>query len=157
MSNKPWMFLLWIATTTLVGAGCVQRTLTVQTDPPGALVYLNDQEVGRTPFTRNFIWYGTYDVEIRKEGYASIKTTAMVWAPWWQWVPFDLLAEPLPLTDHHELNYTLQPPNERDIEPDLMIKRGIALGEELESSRKPPTTKPAAHARRARPATKPAQ
>jgi len=123
----------------------------------GALVYLNDQEVGRTPFTRNFIWYGTYDVEIRKEGFASIKTTAKVWAPWWQWVPFDLLTEPLPLTDNHQLKYTLHPPNERDVEPDLIIKRGEQLAEELESTRKPLTSKTPSHAHHAQAATQPAK
>ena len=31
--------------------GCVQRTITVNSDPQGALVYLNDIEIGRTPVT----------------------------------------------------------------------------------------------------------
>src|ERR1700722_16494181 len=85
--------------------GCVQRTVTVRTDPPGALVYLNDQEIGRSPVTRDFKWYGVYDVEIRLGGYESIKTTSgnSMIAPWWQWMPFDLLAEVFPVTDHHEM------------------------------------------------------
>ncbi len=55
----------------LFGSGCVQRQLTVTTDPPGTLVHLNGQEFGRTPVTRDFTWYGTYDVELRKEGYET--------------------------------------------------------------------------------------
>src|SRR5258706_9997592 len=53
-------------------AGCVERTMTIKSDPPGALVYLNDREIGRTPVTRDFTWYGDYQVEIRKDGYESV-------------------------------------------------------------------------------------
>ncbi|MDB5293496.1 MAG: hypothetical protein JWL69_4737 [Phycisphaerales bacterium] len=137
-----------------LAGGCVQRTVTVRSSPPGALVYLNDQEVGRTPVTRKFKWYGTYDVELRLEGYDAVKTTAKVWAPWWQIVPLDLVTEALPLTDNHELNFTLHPPSEMEEEPELMVKRGQQLAKELESSQRAqtqPTTKP----HRAKPTTQP--
>ena len=39
-------FVLAILAVTIAGCG-VQRSLTVKTDPPGALVYLNGLEVGR--------------------------------------------------------------------------------------------------------------
>ena len=42
-------------------------TARVQSDPPGALVYLNGEEVGRTPLAHDFLWYGNYDVELRSE------------------------------------------------------------------------------------------
>ncbi|MGZ3388170.1 MAG: PEGA domain-containing protein, partial [Isosphaeraceae bacterium] len=45
--------------------GCVEQTMTIQSDPPGALVYMNDQELGRTPLTKDFTWYGDYDVQVR--------------------------------------------------------------------------------------------
>src|SRR5262245_38992736 len=53
-------------------AGCVRRTMTIESDPPGALVYMNNQEVGRTPVTREFIWYGFYDVQLRRDGYKTL-------------------------------------------------------------------------------------
>jgi len=52
----------------LAAGGCVHRTLEVESNPPGALVYLNGEEVGRTPMRKEFLWYGTYDVQLRKEG-----------------------------------------------------------------------------------------
>jgi hypothetical protein len=125
--------------------GCVQRTLTVRTDPPGALVYMNDQEIGRSPVTRYFLWYGFYDIEVRLPGYQSIKTVAPVIAPWWQIVPIDLIAEMFPVTDHHELFYTLHPPIEQDVDPKLLVRRGEELQKELRSSRLPPTTSPVKH------------
>jgi PEGA domain-containing protein len=145
-----WLAMILAA---MLCGGCVQRTLTVRSDPPGALVYLNDEEVGRTPVTRNFLWYGTYEVEIRKEGYQTIKTEAKVWAPWWQWVPIDLVAELFPLTDRHQLSYTLHPPTDRQVDPQALIARGEALRGQLQSSQRPttqPTTKPTPAARRKR-------
>ena len=141
MKRQFWLLLVAATLLSAGGSGCVQRTLTVRTDPPGALVFMNDQEIGRTPVTRNFTWYGVYDVEIRAAGYESIKTTSPVIAPWWQWVPLDLFAEFLPLTDHHELGFTLRRPNERDEEADLLVRRAEQLGTELEGTRKA-TTQP---------------
>ena len=105
--------------------GCVERTLTVHSDPPGALVYLNDQEVGRTPFTKRFIWYGTYDVQVRKEGYQTLKTQTPVIAPWWQWLPFDFVAEVVPASfkDPHAVSYTLKPQSQEQVNPDAIVQR----------------------------------
>jgi hypothetical protein len=125
--------------------GCVQRTLTVRSDPPGALVYLNDEEVGRTPVTRDFKWYGVYDLEVRKEGYSSLKTTTRILPPWWQIVPIDFFAEFVHVEDHHDMLFTLHPPTENQVEPDLLVRRGEELRSELRSSLKPatlPTTRP---------------
>ncbi|MGD0465022.1 MAG: PEGA domain-containing protein [Tepidisphaeraceae bacterium] len=123
--------------------GCVERILTVQSNPPGALVYLNGQEMGRTPVQRDFTWYGTYDVTVRCEGYQTIKKPEPVIAPFYEWVPIDLVAEllPIPLKDHHTLTYNLQPmPAATEASPGLMT-RAEQLKGELESSHFPPTTR----------------
>src|SRR4051812_21539996 len=48
-------------------SGCVHRVVTVQSDPPGALVYMNEEEIGRTPVSKEFLWYGNYDMVLRKD------------------------------------------------------------------------------------------
>lgn len=116
----------------LVG-GCVQQKLTVQSDPPGALVYLNGAEVGRTPMTRDFTWYGDYDVELRKEGYETLKTHEQLTAPWWNWVPFDLVANVLPLTDHQHMSFTLHPASTQPADPQVMIERAEGMQAELQA------------------------
>src|SRR3990172_12037515 len=45
-------------------AGCVERRLTINTDPQGAKVVLNDQEIGTSPVTVPFHWYGDYWVRL---------------------------------------------------------------------------------------------
>jgi hypothetical protein len=135
----------------LAGVGCVQRTLTVESDPPGALVVMNDQEIGRTPFTRDFTWYGWYDIQLRKSGYETVSTRAKVIAPIWQWPPFDLFAElvPLHLKDQHHLSYKLTPASTQPVDPEVMLARASDLRSKLQSSRytvfptTAPTTNPA--------------
>ncbi|MEM9296507.1 MAG: PEGA domain-containing protein [Planctomycetota bacterium] len=81
---------------TLTGAGCVQRTITVTSEPPGALVSLNDVEVGRTPVTTDFLFYGVYDVRLTLDGYTPLRTQAEAEAPWWDYPGPDLFAEAVP-------------------------------------------------------------
>ncbi len=93
-----------------VSGGCVRRTLTITTEPPNALVYLNDQEVGRSAVTTDFIWYGDYDVLIRKKGYETLKTHWDIKPPWYQVVPIDFFAEvlwPGHLHDRHDRHFVL--------------------------------------------------
>jgi hypothetical protein len=79
-----------------VGVGCVQRTITVTSQPTGALVYLNDEEVGRTPVSVPFTHYGTYDVRLEADGYEPLWTEAQAKAPWWEYPGPDLVAEAVP-------------------------------------------------------------
>ncbi|HMB95234.1 MAG TPA: PEGA domain-containing protein [Tepidisphaeraceae bacterium] len=127
--------------------GCVQRTLVITSDPSGAVIFMNDQEIGRTPMRRDFTWYGTYDVQVRKEGYETLYQKTKVIAPWWQWIPFDFLAEFWPghLKDIHYLSYTLAPSSTQPANPAEMFSKADELKARLESSQytHPPTTTPA--------------
>ncbi len=115
-------------------SGCVQRTLSIQTDPPGALVWLNGREIGRTPLERSFTWYGKYELEIRRQGRQTLKSTLPVKAPWWQWVPFDLFAELLPLHDRQNFHFDLPPASTGPTDPAAMLRRAAELREQLPSS-----------------------
>ncbi|HEY0008015.1 MAG TPA: PEGA domain-containing protein, partial [Tepidisphaeraceae bacterium] len=90
-------------------SGCVERQMTITSDPPNALVYLNGQEAGRTPIQRDYTWYGNYDVQVRADGHQTLKTEKQLTAPWWQWPPFDFFAELMPWhpTDRQAMHFTL--------------------------------------------------
>lgn len=79
-----------------LSVGCVERRLMISSDPPGALVYLNDQEVGRTPIDVPFKWYGTYDVRLEQAGYQTLETQQEAEQPWWEYPGPDLFAEAVP-------------------------------------------------------------
>lgn len=96
------LVLLGACLAMLGGCGRVARTLTVTSDPPGAIVFLNDNEVGRTPVTTNFTWYGTYRVRLEKDGYDTLALLEPVRAPWFQWVPIDLAFDTVVPGTHHD-------------------------------------------------------
>ncbi len=79
----------------MITVGCVRRTARFTSVPDGARVFLNDREIGRTPATVEFTWYGDYDVVYRLEGYETIKTNAVLNPPLYQRFPFDFFAEVL--------------------------------------------------------------
>ena len=116
----------------LVTPGCIQRVMHVRSDPPGAAVWMNDREVGRTPFDREFLWYGNYDVVARADGRQTVKTTREVDAPWWQIVPLDALTDFLPLRDDHRIDLTLPPQATPD--PAAVLARGEQDRQRLEAS-----------------------
>lgn len=80
----------------VLSLGCVERRLMISSEPAGALVYLNDQEVGRTPLEVPFTWYGTYDVRLEREGYQTLQTQQVAERPWWEAPGPDLIAEAMP-------------------------------------------------------------
>jgi len=97
--------------------GCVRRTMTITTEPPHALVHLNNQEVGRGTVTTDFLWYGDYDVVIRHEGYQTLHTNWEIKPPWYQVMPFDFFAEvlwPGELHDQHSRQFVLKPEEPTD-------------------------------------------
>jgi hypothetical protein len=106
---------------------------------------MNDQEIGRTPVTRDFTWYGKYEVELRKEGYLTRKTSAKITAPWWQWPPIDLIPDLLPgrPRDKRKFFYVLEPlPPPPSTES--MLGRAEQLRLQLQGSQytKNPATRP---------------
>ncbi|HIB00912.1 MAG TPA: PEGA domain-containing protein [Phycisphaerales bacterium] len=88
--------ILFIIASSLM-LGCVKRTISISSNPPGALVWVNDREVGRTPVSFNFTYHGEYDIRIEGEGSEPIMTTAWTDRPFWD-APFvDLAAEVAPI------------------------------------------------------------
>lgn len=111
--------------------GCVERRLLITSEPAGALVYLNDQEVGRTPLEVPFTWYGTYDVRLERTGYRTLQTQQTADQPWWEKPGPDLFAEAVPnkrveIAWHLEMQKA-QPASETD--PDRVLEFAKQLRE----------------------------
>ena len=120
--------------------GCIQRTISIDSEPRGAVVYLNDEEVGRTPVTVPFLFYGVYDVRIEKESYQTLHTKQKAAAPWWEAPGPDLLAEAVP-HNKVELNwrYTLAPATATDEASLLERARQLRDRSDGAASKSPPT------------------
>ena len=93
-------------------SGCVRRRMTVRSNPPGATVYLDGQEIGRTPFSTNFDFYGKREFRVVKDGYETKTVILPVRAPWYEWFPLDFASEillPGKLTDRKFYEIDMQP------------------------------------------------
>jgi hypothetical protein len=128
----------------LAGPGCAQRTLTINSEPSGALVFLNGEEIGRTPMRHDFVFYGDYDVTLRKEGYQTLKTHRDLKTPINMVPPLDLFSELFGVKDRREWTFTMTPLDPSLNEAQGMVERGMDMREELRSSRytRRPTTAP---------------
>jgi len=124
---------LIISAAMLVGAaGCVERELTVNTEPQGALVTLNDEQIGTSPVTVSFNWYGDYKVRIRKAGYETLNTHRRLEGPWYDHFPFDFFAQVVTakrIEDNYEWNFKLEPAKEPD--RSALIERAEQMQEQL--------------------------
>jgi hypothetical protein len=115
-------------------AGCVERTIKITSQPSGAAVYLNDEEVGRTPAEVRFTFYGDYSVILRKEGYQTLQTHRQINAPFYQLPPLDIIADlliPVTIHDRHSWGFDLEPqqlPAKQELLERAEEFRGQALG-----------------------------
>lgn len=81
-----------LALTALAAGGCLERTITVTTEPPGAVVTLNDVEIGRSPVTAEFRYFGVYDIRVEREGCEPLATSRETTTPIWEYPGLDLFA-----------------------------------------------------------------
>ncbi len=115
----------------IIFGGCVERNLTINTQPQGALVVLNDEEIGTSPVTVSFEWYGDYDVRISKEGFETLKTHRNLKAPWYDAFPFDFFAwlNPERIVDEYEWTFELAP--KKEISREELIQNAEELKKQL--------------------------
>jgi hypothetical protein len=102
---------LLLAAATLAG-GCVEREMTIRSDPPGAEVYVDDNEIGATPISTPFIYYGQRNIRLVKDGYETKSVIQTVNPPWYQIPPLDFVTEnllPGKLRDQRTYDYHLDP------------------------------------------------
>jgi hypothetical protein len=142
--------------------GRVRRRLTIRSDPPGALVIIDNQEIGITPVSTSFTFYGTRKIQLIKDGYEMVTVRRTFRAPWYQITPLDFFTENLlshELRDERVLDFKLAP---QRIRSDMELRqRGNQLRRRAEQGivAPPPgaTTRPAPGPLRGNPLVPPAR
>jgi hypothetical protein len=128
------LLLLGIAITS---SGCMHRRLTVRSDPPGANVVIDGEEVGYTPVSIDYTYYGTREVTLRKDGFKTLTTPVKLSTPWYQIFPLDFVSDNFALTkinDRREVTYALVRENlepSQDVENRANGLRSEALRTEM--------------------------
>ena len=129
--NRPRSTFVLTLLGLVVGlTGCVQRTISITSEPDGALVHLNDEEVGRTPLQVPFLFYGTYDVRLEKEGFKPLWTKQKTKAPWREAPDPDLIAEMIP-NNKVEQQWHFDLELASDVTEEGLIGRAETLSESL--------------------------
>jgi hypothetical protein len=106
------VLIVILLTATMLISGCVERKLTINTKPQQALIVLNDEEIGISPVTVSFNWYGDYQIRINKAGYETLITHRKLEAPLRDKFPFDFFAQilnPKKIVDEYEWSFELEP------------------------------------------------
>jgi hypothetical protein len=78
-----------------VCSGCVRRRMTVRTSPPGATVSIDNQLIGTSPAATSFVYYGTREFRIEKDGYRTETIRRKIKPPWYQFPVVDFVSETL--------------------------------------------------------------
>jgi hypothetical protein len=117
-------------------AGCVDRFVSLRSEPPGAVVYLDGEKVGETPCEVKYIWYGTRELVIERKGYKVVREMISLRLPWWQFFPMDFITDvlvPFTLTDRTEFSYSLERDLPTEEERAEVLRRAAELREKAES------------------------
>ena len=125
--------ILTVGLIALAVSGCVERQLTINTQPQGAVVLLNDEEIGTSPVTVSFNWYGDYWVRITKEDYETLNTHKKLKGPWYDKFPFDFFAQivsPKRTVDKYEWTFTLE--EKKQISKEELVEKAQKLKDQLQ-------------------------
>jgi hypothetical protein len=121
--------------------GCVRRRLTVRTTPPGAQVFIDDQEIGTTPCSASYVYYGTRKITLMKDGYRTETVFQKIPPPWYEISPLDFLAEnvyPLEVRDERIVDVQLVP--EELVPQQKLIDRAALLRDSARAGTVTPLT-----------------
>jgi hypothetical protein len=120
-----WLCLLL---SLLASSGCVRRRLTVRSDPPGAMVAIDQQEIGTTPVSVGYTYYGTRNFVITKDNHETVSASRTFRPPWYQYPPLDFITEnlwPFELRDERVVDFQLIP--SAQVQTEQLVSRGEQL------------------------------
>ena len=125
---KRTMLRLGVLLSALLLTGCVERRFVIESMPPGAQVLRNGQPIGFTPADDHFVYYGTYEFVLIKDGFETLHVKEKIRAPWYQIPGLDFFFEnvvPYTFHDVHRLRFQMQPL--RQVPPDQVLQKATQL------------------------------
>jgi hypothetical protein len=83
----------------------------IRSDPPGAMVYVDNYPIGNTPVATNYTYYGTREIRLVKDGYETKTVKQAFWPPWYEYPPLDFVVEncvPAEIRDQRTVTFRLE-------------------------------------------------
>jgi hypothetical protein len=123
--------LIWLVLGVVLStsqAGCVRRRMTVRTNVPGARVSVDNRDMGVTPVSFPFTYYGGRNFVVSKAGYETVRAQREFHIPWYEFPGIDFLAEnvwPGEIRDERVVDFQLIPAAPTD------SRRLIGRGDDL--------------------------
>lgn len=108
--------------------GCVERRFTIRTDPPGALVFVNGEELGPSPVSQSYTYYKPREILLVADGYETQRIVQDFPAPLYDNALTDFFTEnllPFTIRDEREFFYRMPPATNPD--PNELLNRGESL------------------------------
>jgi len=119
-----WLACLVAPLCVVVAGGCVQRRMTIRSSPPGALVYVDDYQIGTTPVSTDFVYYGTRKIRLVKDGFETLTVRQPFPIPWYEVFPLDFVTEnlwPWEIRDERVVDLAMVPADSQPAE--LVVNR----------------------------------
>ena len=134
----------------LLQPGCVRRRMTIRTNPPGAVAFVDDQRIGVTPVSTAFTYYGTRKIQLFKDGFEPLTVKQKFGVPWYEYPPLDFIVENFwrsEIRDERYVDFEMIPqqivPNEKLLERAEMLRDNTQAGHVTPLWTPPATPQPA--------------
>lgn len=109
---KKFSFMILCLTTLLLVSGCVQRRMIIRSQPEGAFVTIDNQQMGLTPISIPYTYFGTREVKLEKDGFKTIKVQQRLDPEWYERFPVSLVSENFAgreIRDERVMDFQLEP------------------------------------------------
>ena len=112
----------------LCSSGCVRRRMTIRSYPPGAQVFVDNEEIGTTPCSTSYVYYGKRNIMVVKDGYKTETLVHEFTVPWYEYVPLDFINEnlnPREIRDESTIDVNLTP--QENVPPEKLLERANSM------------------------------
>jgi hypothetical protein len=86
--------------------------MTIRTNPPGAVAFVDDQRIGVTPVSTPFTYYATRKIQLFKDGFEPLTVKQRFSVPWYEYPPLDFVVEnfwPREIRDERVVDFEMVP------------------------------------------------
>jgi hypothetical protein len=109
--------------------------MTLVSNPPGAVAFVDEQRIGVTPVSTPFVYYGTRNIRLVKDGFETLAVKQPFRVPWYEFPPLDFVVEnlwPHEVRDERVVEFDLIPqqvvPNEKLLDRGEMLRGNAQAG-----------------------------